>query len=411
MSTLTLKQRADFTHKFNLNEGRHSWLRLTPAYSVKIVNQILANSEKNHHVLDPFSGTATTSLCASNLGINSSTIELNPFLVWLGKTKTTIYSDDLLKSVWDHANRLQKELSSFNDCPLNPPPIHNIERWWNPSALEFLCTLKCMIDNFFPSDSATKSLLLMAFCRTMIKISNASFNHQSMSFKTSVQESLFDNDDEEFLIDIFLNDVSHIISTCKQNPVVQPKIIQGDSREISKYFTLKANLVITSPPYPNRMSYIRELRPYMYWLGFLKDAREAGEIDWQAIGGTWGIATSRLNGWIQSDEMYYPNYFHNVVNAIAKEENKNGLLLSRYIYKYFGDMWLHFSSLEKVLTKPSIIHYIIGNSTFYGTLVSTEKIFSDMLSELGFSKVTVTPLRKRNSKKELYEFDVSATLR
>ena len=42
------------------------------------------------------------------------------------------------------------------------------------------------------------------------------------------------------------------------------------------------------------MSYIRELRPYMYWLGILENARDTGELDWSAIGGTWGVATSRL---------------------------------------------------------------------------------------------------------------------
>lgn len=42
----------------------------------------------------------------------------------------------------------------------------------------------------------------------------------------------------------------------------------------------------TSPHYPNRISYIRELRPYMYWMKFLGEAREAGEMDWKAIGGT-----------------------------------------------------------------------------------------------------------------------------
>ena len=49
------------------------------------------------------------------------------------------------------------------------------------------------------------------------------------------------------------------------------------------------------------MSYIRELRPYMYWLSYLRDGREAGELDWKAIGGTWGIATSRVGKWSPSE--------------------------------------------------------------------------------------------------------------
>ena len=36
-----MKQRADLTFKENLLRGRHGWLRLTPAFSVKVVHQIL----------------------------------------------------------------------------------------------------------------------------------------------------------------------------------------------------------------------------------------------------------------------------------------------------------------------------------------------------------------------------------
>ncbi len=37
----SLAQRADYTHKHNAESGRHGWLRLTPAYSLKIVGEIL----------------------------------------------------------------------------------------------------------------------------------------------------------------------------------------------------------------------------------------------------------------------------------------------------------------------------------------------------------------------------------
>jgi hypothetical protein len=38
---IRLQQRADYTHKANLKTGRHGWLRLTPAYGVKVVEQIM----------------------------------------------------------------------------------------------------------------------------------------------------------------------------------------------------------------------------------------------------------------------------------------------------------------------------------------------------------------------------------
>jgi hypothetical protein len=49
------------TFRGNLRSTRHGWLRLTPAYSVELVRQLLgARSRADLPVLDPFCGTGTT---------------------------------------------------------------------------------------------------------------------------------------------------------------------------------------------------------------------------------------------------------------------------------------------------------------------------------------------------------------
>ena len=87
-----LRQRADYTHKFNVNSGRHGWLRLTPAYSVKVVEELMARYDRPLRVLDPFCGTATTALSAAYHGHEGVTTDINPFLLWLGGAKTARYS-------------------------------------------------------------------------------------------------------------------------------------------------------------------------------------------------------------------------------------------------------------------------------------------------------------------------------
>ena len=67
------------------------------------------------------------------------------------------------------------------------------------------------------------------------------------------------------------------------------------------------------------------------------------------------------------------------------------------------------SALASLLNKGARVHYIIGNSTFYGTLVKVEDLYADMMRKVGFSNIDIKAIRKRNSKKELVEFDVSAT--
>lgn len=402
---VSLRQRADYTYKFNAKSGRHGWLRLTPAYSVKIVEELIVDHEQVQRVLDPFCGTGTTALSAAYHGHEGVTIDVNPFLVWLSRAKTARYlPTDIEKTRVACATALQLVKQKAIE-PVPIPPIHNIERWWSPRALEFLRLLRNAIADVSPDNSTERTLLMVAFCRSLISLSNAAFNHQSMSFKQDAQITI------EFEIDmasVFFEDVRFVLAGASENPTGKGHVVLGDSRNPAGAVDGPFDLVVTSPPYANRISYIRELRPYMYWLGFLVNGRDAGELDWTAIGGTWGIATSRLKGWERPAGHFKSVNLTRTLNKISQADNKNGAILANYVAKYFDDMWMHFQGLTAVLARGAEIHYIVGNSTFYGQLVSTELYYAEMLAALGFTSVECKPIRKRNSKKELIEFDVIA---
>ena len=399
-----LRQRADYTHKFNARSGRHGWLRLTPAYSVKIVDELIGIYREPLRVLDPFCGTATTALSAACRGHTGLTTDINPFLVWLGRAKTAQYSEAAIASTHEAGSRVVAAVNREEVEPVTAPPIHNIDRWWSPSALQFLCRLRAGIDAETDDASPERDLLLVAFCRTLIELSNAAFDHQSMSFRNDGQLPLPMEID---MGQIFEEDLRFVLEGAAENPKGTGRVILGDSRKLDAMGGV-FDLVITSPPYANRMSYIRELRPYMYWLRFLRSGREAGELDWAAIGGTWGVATSRLIDWRRPDEPLQSALLEETLNRIAHHDNRNGRLLANYVPKYFEDMWTHLNSLVSVLSDHSDVHYIVGNSTFYGALLPVERIYAEMFANLGFEGIRCRAIRKRNSKRELFEFDVSA---
>ena len=405
INSAPLRQRADYTHSYNSNTGRHGWLRLTPAYSVKIVDEMLAKHRRPLHVLDPFCGTGTTALSAAYRGHAATTVDINPFLVWLGRAKTANYTTTATERTLRVCSALIESVRRGHAPPSTPPPISNIERWWPPGVVDYLCALKGAIDTECEEGSPERMLLDVAFCRLLIASSNAAFNHQSMSFKES-QESLFALD-RTTLEGMFRQDVKFVLESAMDNPPGGVAVIPGDARNLD---TLDAefDLVVTSPPYANRMSYIRELRPYMYWLGYLKSAREAGDLDWEAIGGTWGVATSRLMTRQESDVRFRDERLDEFLTQVAHSENKNGVLLANYVAKYFDDIWLHLASLTEVLKAGCEVHYIVGNSTFYGALLPVEELYAEMFRRLRFADVKHRAIRKRNSKKELFEFDVSA---
>lgn len=142
----------------------------------------------------------------------------------------------------------------------------------------------------------------------------------------------------------------------------------------------------------------------MYWLGYLETPREAGELDWEAIGGTWGCATSNLKNWHPPLEKIPFEGFDFILEKVAEKS----VILSKYIHKYFDDINQHTKELIRVVKPGGIIHYIVGNSKFYDVLLPVESIYGKIFESVDFENVTIQPIRKRSSKKELFEFLVSA---
>lgn len=401
----TFDQRSDYTFKFNRNLGRHGWLRLTPAYSVKLVKDLIANATEGMNVLDPFSGTATTGLVAAEHGNNATTFDINPFLIWIGNVKCQNFSSEYLANIRSRVNAIKINVEGEMSGDNWVPPIFNIERWWAPHTLKVLASLRKYIAEEFgePREDHCDGLPWIAFARLIIETSSAAFNHVSMSFQDNAQHY-----EIEHVLDLYLIILKHILDSCEVPIRGTAQVLAIDSREIPEFQT-KFDKVVTSPPYPNRMSYIRELRPYMYWLKFLDEAREAGELDWKAIGGTWGIATSRLNEW-EADQEGLPQSIFDTSNRIIRSDGKNGKLMGIYVLKYFHDMHMHLRSVRGILNEGATLNYIVGNSTFFGNMVDTASLLEDSLRVLGYSNIRSEIIRKRNCNKSLYEYNVSAIL-
>ena len=399
-----IERRTDYTFKHNSHFGRHGWLRLTPAYSVKLVREIIKKDcTANSNILDPFSGTATTGLVAEELGFNATLFDINPFLIWLGNTKLKHFSITKL-------NLLQQEFDNcLDDISISEnywtPPIHNIERWWHPITLEILASIRNKLVNAFnePNENYYHNLVWIAFSRLIIETSAAAFNHVSMSFKANSIQYEFSQ--IKLLFKAIFN---YIFTSAKTQLTGKAKVHKGDSRDLSALGKEIFDTVITSPPYPNRISYIRELRPYMYWVKFLHNGNDAGALDWEAIGGTWGTATSNLKDWKPLNKNL-PAKLYDVCGKINSSGDKNSGLMCNYVHKYFDDMYSHLQNLKGLLKPNAKLNYIVGNSSFYGHFVNTEKILAETFLQHGYEDINIKIIRRRNTKKGLLEFNVTAT--
>lgn len=395
------KQNLHLTFKYNTLVGRHGWLRLTPAYSVKMVEQII--SELNYSpkcIFEPFSGTGTTELVCANKGIPTIAYDVNPFLVWLANVKCSVYSSETITHFKEAAYNIVANITNTSPCEY--PPIYNIERWWHKNQLNYLARLKTSI--WGVSDTQVFDLLKIVFCRLVISLSNTTFNHVSTSFDNV--EDNFDFSDENGNL-LFLSLCEMIMNTVTSQPKTKSVIQQQDSMYIPAEMNGQYDTLITSPPYPNRISYIRELRPYMYWLDYIRTSDDASNLDWRTIGGTWGAATSKLSTWERKSNLL-PDYLFDIANKIAAVDNKSAGLMANYVLKYFDDIAIHMQSAYNTIKDGGTVHYIVGNSTFYNNTVPSDEIYKNILSKIGFKEEKAIIVRKRNCNKSLYEYWISA---
>lgn len=171
------------TYKGNLKHSRYGWLRLTPAYSVHLVSELLDTEELTGGiVLDPFCGTGTTALVCAERGIPSETTDINPFLLWLTQIKTRSYDEKELCLFATASMQIARAMHELTDELVWTPPLHQIEKWWDEKTLKILGQAMHKIKELTTSVPRDVSdLLKVAFCRTMIQQANVSFGHQSMS--------------------------------------------------------------------------------------------------------------------------------------------------------------------------------------------------------------------------------------
>ena len=395
--------RARFTFHGNVRETRYGWLRLTPAYSVHLVRELLeSRTLPELPVLDPFCGTGTTLLTCAEAGIACSTLDVNPFLVWLARAKTAKYSAKSLGQAQQLVTEMSRAAQARGKAPWLPA-LFQIEKWWAPPTLHALGRAFAALSTS-DADKPARDLAKLAFCRSLITSANVSFAHQSMSFAQAGTAT-----PSARLVSIALGDAFAPIAKAARValPATKRQVVLGDARTVANHLkTARFGTVITSPPYVNRMSYVRELRPYMYWLGHLEQASDAGDLDWKAIGGTWGSATSRLAGWENKGR----SPLRGVATMTAKIA-KCSDVLARYVARYFCDMLEHVQSLSSLVARGGQVHYVVGNSKFFDVVVPAERLFAEIFELCGFRGASVTTLRSRTSKRELYEFLVSATKR
>lgn len=395
----------------------HRWFRLTPSFGPDLVSKALADMETapNSVILDPFAGAGTTLIEARFEGHTSIGFELNPLLHfvcntsldWRLETATLRLELSQIKETFGHLQAAMEKLPP-EETGLTIPSIHNVYRWWRPDVLKDLMILLDTVRSL-SQNPRHKAFFELALAGVLVPdLTNVTLGRLQLHFidrsgddmnvwNTFCRHALGMIDDlEEIESDPNSFQTSgHVFHTDATNPL------------LPEDFPL-ADRVVTSPPYPNRYSYVWNTRPHLYLLGIFDSAKQASALDVKTIGGTWGTATSILSkGKVEPAFPAVAQHIYPVVEQIRASDN----LMANYVMKYFNQLAQQIVSQDRLLARDAKLAYVVGCSRIKDIYIETDvllgKIFEDL--GLGYRITRVERFRQRHSGKDLHESTVYST--
>lgn len=391
----------------------HQWFRLTPSFGPDLVDIMLNQMKhvKNEIVLDPFCGASTTLIQCKINGIESFGFEINPLLFFVGKTcinwnikKEKVYK--LYKKVILEFNsdlEKNKEIA-IEDLNLKIPNIHNVYRWWRKDVLKELLILKNCIKKINVEQEYQDFFMLGLAAVLVPDLSNVTLGKLQLHFVDRSEDNIN-------VLKTYCDHMDKVISDLSEIAKIEAQCLTElynvDSTNVELTIKKKANIVITSPPYPNRYSYVWNTRPHLFFLDFFDNPKQSSALDLKTIGGTWGVATSNLaKGIIEPEYECLNDILLPTINRIREKDN----LMANYVIKYFNLIAKQIVEMENFVSKDVRVGYVVGNSEIKGVYIATDVLLGRIFEalDLGYETTEILRFRKRNSGIDLYESIVYA---
>jgi DNA modification methylase len=223
-------------------------------------------TKKNDIVLDPFGGSATTSIEALLNNRNSVSVDIDPFAQFLSKVKTTKLDNEELET---YSSILIKKITEFNITKSLQKFIPNFpyrDNWFNEDIIFELAYIKKAISELDISNEL-RNFFLATFSSIIRTVSNADNNCTRTVIRRKLNKQIYPTLALTKFVENLLLYKSRFEEFNKYipNDIVTDITTNSDARDI-KYSANYFDFAITSPPYVNAVDYPRTHQLEIYWL-------------------------------------------------------------------------------------------------------------------------------------------------
>ena len=374
------------TFTLNKSEAIHRWFSYMEGYSNALVENELKQIgyENIESLYDPFGGSGTSLLTASEHNITPYYSEVNPVMAYICRTKiNSVYNiknnSNKIDVLVNHYNKMKNEdVISCNDND----DYQGFEKFYEKDKLDELLGILSVIKSI--NDEDVKNITKVCLASITVQISKMIRRGDLRYAKGKEKDNVNQNVKEVYLAKLkeFIEDIKNEDVEIKK-PVIQ---LEDDARNISE--VNKFDCVITSPPYLNGTNYIRNTKLELKLLGYIDTEKELPKLHSKGIiAGINSVSKRSVIEILPCVKSYIDE-----LKPIAYDKR-----IPKMVAGYFYDMNNVFYKLSKAIKPQGKFVMDIGDSQFCGVHIPTHEILEKIATSHGFKKYSEEILRTRHS--------------
>lgn len=368
-----------------------TWHHFKEAFAPELIQRAVKQSPiPVHHLLDPFGGSGTSALATQFLGINSTSIEVNPFLADVIAAKTANYeSKELVRDLGRIIRRTrvkQGSLERYSACPVTfIEPGKNSRYLFRLDVAERLACIQDAIDAL--EDVHHQRLFRVLLGGILANVSNVRISGKGRRYRSGWQARPIA---PKTVIEAFVESASRAITEIHihaKRPKVVTTVINSDSRMAVQDASV-SDLVVFSPPYPNSFDYTDVYNLELWMLGYLSENNDNREL-----------RHSTLSSHVQIKREFAPapEESSQLARVLKQLDNRREKLWSPWIPEmvggYFSDMGKVLSGCSGKLNAGGQVWMVVGDSQYAGVSIAVDRILMELAPQWGLKPSSREPFR------------------
>ncbi|MCA9734299.1 hypothetical protein KC799_19350 [candidate division KSB1 bacterium] len=380
---------------------RHRWYYYKEGFSPSLVKEAIESYELSNDsiIVDPFNGSGTVTLTASENDIPSIGIEVNPFTSFVAKTKSLNTKPKYLADLFDLT---LEAVEKGKNSPLENYSTFTVgekkDKWL--FNLEVIRAFEGGIDLLQGQKSNAAELLKLALISAIMKNANARKDGKCLRYKPHWQTL---NLNKTSFIEAFQSEYAKIQTDIEQRINIKPKIITNDSRNGIQAIDQSFDLAITSPPYLNTFDYTDIYRPELFLGKFIQNSDALYNLRFKTVRSHVQVKWKQPKTNAIESLILRESY-----NSIkSKEEQLMDKNIPLMILAYFEDMGVIFQKLAEKANKNAHLWMVVSTSAYANEEIPVDLILADIATKNSWKLKEIGVLREISKRKTKHSPDIT----